>query len=361
MANKDKLFSFRLSGALSEGLTWARTLFGGEVTAGEVARRLMEERLDQLRSYERERQIMLKERPRQTFLDILSKWRSGDVLVRAEWAFLAEFAHQAYESAYHRRDVVNRDFLVANFRAFGEVIRLRNTAIQVNSRIEDTYYLGNFGGRGSSDLLTRVEEVISELPKYPGVSWGSFGSRNLEVALRDEPLLDTVHLDIALRPYLSALLQLGLRGFWYNENSTVQDAKDEHLATDYSLRPIKGEKFSLSPLGGAHKIGAALDLDGVVPGLIAFNNFVELTEFAELLDKALSSEESSMVAKADGFALYRPNTWDKQQRFMLESGRFRLFFSTEDVVALKQLFDMAFEDPAMQGQLQRSAFAYGRI
>ena len=293
MAQKDKLFSFRLTGALGESLSWARKIFGDEITMGETARRLMEERVEQLQFLENERIRVLQERPRQALLDIVAKWRNGEILIRSEWAFLAESCHQTYESVSHRREFIDRDLISANIRAFGAVIYLRNSVTQEKGRVEDGYYLGNLGNRGSQDLCSRVDEVVSEMPAYPSTGWGIYGARNLEVALRDEPPIDTVALDAALRPFLSALIQVASRGYWYRHKTSILDSPNsEWGASDYALRAIKHGKFSLSPLGHEHKITAALDFGEVAPMLMAINNYVEFDDFSTVLKIALSSEAS---------------------------------------------------------------------
>src|ERR1051326_3401846 len=110
-----KIFSLRFPLALAERLERAKALFGsGELSTGEAARRLLEQRLDQVDTTAARRSA------RQTLLDCRAKWQGGQELTRGEWTRLADYGYRAYNHvALGERRYVDGRLLSANLPGFG--------------------------------------------------------------------------------------------------------------------------------------------------------------------------------------------------------------------------------------------------
>lgn len=354
-----KIFSLRFPYALAERLERAKALFGsGELSTGEAARRLLEQRLDQVDTDAEHR------RTRQTLLDIRAKWHGGQELTRAEWTCLADYGYRAYSyAALGARSLVDRTLLAANLQAFGALLQLRQVhAPEACDPEADRYFLGNLGWHGSPDLATRLTDVLTTLGAAPDPNVGYFGSRNLYTTLRDDTWLAHVPLHAALAPYLEALLLVAIRGYWYEEQTPLRpEAPSDTSDFAFPLSSTHHARYTLAPRADAHQISVALELGQAPAFLMALDNYVEFTEFAELVTRARAADEPSGGLRLGGFDLM----WDPQAAgarvYIITCGRFRFVLSAEEVMALDDLFREACAKPDVRAHLARLAFVYGRI
>jgi len=82
---------------LAERLERAKALFGsGEPSMGKAARRLLEQRLDQVDTDTQRRSA------RDTLLVIRGKWQGGQELTWAEWLCLADYGYRAYRFSWYK-------------------------------------------------------------------------------------------------------------------------------------------------------------------------------------------------------------------------------------------------------------------
>ncbi len=104
-----RIFSLRLPHPLAARLEQAKAVFGrGELSTGETARRLLEQRLNQIEQHGERGQA------RQTLRDLLAKWRGAQAWTPAEWRVLTDYATETYAQAVrHGRSMVDRACLVA--------------------------------------------------------------------------------------------------------------------------------------------------------------------------------------------------------------------------------------------------------
>ena len=360
---KDKFFSLRLSQALAERIERAKGYFGGGISMGEVARQLMERGLDQIDQTEPTTLWSLQKRPREALMALLSRRRDQSTLDRAEWAFLAQYVHRTYLRSRHRRDVVSRDLLVDNFRAFQEVIRIENAQYGKHRNVhDDQYYMGNFGSYGQ-DIEACTEAAIKALPTFPGSFAAEYGSRNLKGILRGQQL-ESDRLNTHLAPYFESLLQVALRGYWVDKGATIFDdpemPSDSKRFTDRLLPDFQNDDFELSTLGFESELMAGLtfkDLDCTM----ALNNYVELTEFAHLVWAAQQSDGRVGMVRSDPFSVSWQRTHEGSRRYFIAPERVRFILNADRMAALGDLFTEAFSHPDMEVLMARLAFVHGRI
>jgi hypothetical protein len=108
-----RVFSLRMPSALAARLERAKAIFGhGELSTGEVARRLLEQRLEQWEHQEAHAQA------RETLRHMVAKARATLVWTPAEWHCLTHYATEAYRHASRQgRSVVDRTLLLAVMQA----------------------------------------------------------------------------------------------------------------------------------------------------------------------------------------------------------------------------------------------------
>ena len=381
-SDKNKLFTFRPGEKILEMLDQAKVALGLK-SSTDVAREAIERGLERLMDEnvtQRDRQdyVDLEKDPRRTLLSLAQKAQAGDALSRPEWHFLASAVNQAYATAFHRIEVIDRDLLVANLQAFASVIALRNQQYpELASGERDGYYFGNMGfsfvdrDKTKNDLQAHVAAVIAGLPKQPSVGSGSFPSRNLDVALRDERPLEIGKLNATLRPYLHALLLVALRGYWYKNEKpilTQEDWRDKrrnegdgrYLSSYINFPSVSNAHFSFMSLAEQTTISGAID---VLQRrfVFALNHYIELTDFFALLHRVGPGMETH--ASIAGFQLdcYDYSEKKNDPNYIIATGRWRHFFSQQEFDSLKQLLHDFLAAPEVQEHLKKLELIYGRI
>ena len=361
---KNKYFSLRLSTSLAERIEQAKVYFGGGISTGETARRLMERGLNQIDQNHPDVLQSLQERPREALLAILSKRRDHIALTQAEWIFLAESVHQAYRSVGEYRDGVARDLLVDILRAFKAVIRLRKRQYgKLRGDQNDHRYMSYFGHHGD-DIEASVEGAIATLPAYPSPAIAQEGSRILYHVLVDYEL-DRIDLHTDLEAYFEALSQVALRGYFIaNGTALLEDPDPPRISAWFSNQKpteFKIDDFVLKPVGLEHDLMARLSFNDFAWSM-DLSSYVELTEFAQLVWTAAQSDEGRGAIRSDPFRISWHRRGDNRLRtYVIHDERASLTFSTERMSALSDVLTAAVSDPDIRVHMERLTFVYGRI
>jgi hypothetical protein len=322
----------------------------------------------------REAQDRLECNEKGTLLTLLRKQQGGDALSRAEWNFLAYKGYRTYDSAYHELEVVDRELLTANLRAFAAVVRLRDEQYpHLSASDENDYYWGNLNFSKvernvySKDLQAHVQACIEALPANPHSGYSIFSCRNLDVFLRDEPPLDGTRLNQALKPYLRALLLVALYGYWKDNDEAIVTEKD-HLdgrrKIDEELRmknivylpAASNEHFHLTPTASESSIGIAIT-SRQHPYIFTLNNYIELMQFSDMFERLT---DGSTKTSMPGFELYSLRSGD-QFKYLLASGRWHHTLTTDEFEAMKNLLKELFAATEVRAHLNVLELIYGRI
>lgn len=349
---KDRLRNFTvrfLDSALSRVDSAAKPFYGGRLSTGEALRRLAEERLEQIENDSPQEQT------RDALLRILRAWRAGQNLALADIQLLASCANTAYQRC--RKDFISRDLLVANVSAFRDAVRLATRGKAKGIEPQERYFLGNFTTSEPIEAKTLVDfadQWLALLPDAPTPQQAEFASRNLLTHLRDQKFSDEAQLVKMLGPYLSALLQAAIRGYWYSDRSALVEPTKAPDAWPKHMSPVRQGGISVSALVREH--GASLAVDSSAHhAVITANSFVEVEDLAEVTRLAAAGQE----VRGEAFQ------WGKlsgsPERFMLTTERAVWHFEADDFAALAQCLDSLFREPSMAALVERLRFVYGRI
>jgi hypothetical protein len=314
---------------------------------------------------------------RGTLLLLLRKEKQGELLSRAEWRFLAQMSNRTYDSAMHRLEVIDRELVTANILAFGALLSLRDEQYPAfANQHKDGYYRGNMSfswtarAIDTSGMQAFVRTAVNGLPVHPSAGCGAFGSRNLDVALRTEPPLDPDRLGRVLQPFLHAALLVCLRGYW-SENAaailTDRDRPDGRKKTGLelsmidtvALEPQSNPHFHLSPYATSTTISVAIEArhHGYV---FSLNDYVELTGFAAMLERISPDTHNASMPDFE-FGAIPPYSKMGPQRYILASGRWRLFFDEEEFESLKDLLSAFVCAPCVGTHLGKLEKIYGKL
>jgi hypothetical protein len=340
-----------LESALRRVEATAKPFYGGRLSTGEAIRRLAEERLDAIESE------APRERTRDALLRILRAWRSGHSLSLADLRFLSDKSNTAYQRC--RREFVLRELLVANVSAFREAVQLaKGGKTGKGIQPEERYFLGNLAtSRGTIEGKTLPESVdkwLELLPELPSASQGEFASRNLLTYLRDEEFSDESRLSKTLGPYIPALLQLAIRGYWISERSALVESPKEPPTWPMHMNPIQRGRISLSAIVGEHDVTLAMD-SSAHHSVITANHFVEVEDLAEMTRLAVAGHE----LRGETFVWLKLP--EPPARFMLKTERAVWIFDAEDFASFGQCLDSLFREPSVAALVERLRYAYGRI
>jgi hypothetical protein len=141
------------------------------------------------------------------------------------------------------------------------------------------------------------------------------------------------------------------------ENST--NYFDNMYQDTLPLPGVRNEHFCISVHATQNTVSCAIEALKH-PFLFALNNYHELTEFISVL---MGIDDNTMRTFTPDFALYVPLPSSSRSGacVMLESGRWRHFFTYDEFLALKQLFQDFCEQPPVASHLDSLELTFGRI
>ncbi|MFN7222098.1 MAG: hypothetical protein ACK5UX_15850 [Burkholderiales bacterium] len=303
-----KTLSVRISEWLTRYLEQARDTLeadGQKTSTSDVARQLLLEAAERAvpHGFTVDKEEMLR--------GIMRAARDDLPLTRNHYAFLADYAHRAYQST--QRDFVRSDLLINVLQAFSSFMQLRDRVYpSLIGQDRDRYYFGNLGSKGQqeksiSQAIQRAIELVNELV-IPFRTTGEFMSRTLEVALRDEPVFTDDDVDRCLRPFLNGLLLLALKAFSYEHDRAVEAIEEVHEFTDrLKIRASlnhSNEKFSMSFFDGGGSIAVLLGPTSSAWSIhCAYERFIDLIGLLKM-DRAADSDYFKLLHNPELGGIY---------------------------------------------------------
>ena len=335
------------------------SIFGGN--ASENVRAVLESGMRDVDSLQDKRELITLQRDERAAMSRVLEKGHGELLSRAQLAFLAQRAHQAYQLS--DTGIVSRELLLSNLKAFDAVRRLRIECIAEGSLPRDydpegldRYYHGNLGNSGSGTIGETITKRIAEFEDFPYRSHAEFITRCLEVALRDEPILPVDRLNFVLAPYLGNLVKVALRSYYVKAQQPLVVPKTIHNGGSVKYLPgSSSSEVAISPsaIGDDFTLGITLRNRGVV---IALNSYVEFCQF-DLLARAFESAEWEV--KGGKYIFLRTSPKDRDCALRVGSVQIELS-GTEYSDLLRRLQEFKAE-PKVKSELERLAHIFGEI
>ncbi|SFN90396.1 hypothetical protein SAMN05660284_02485 [Formivibrio citricus] len=342
---------------LKESLERVKGSFTGVSTMSDAVRFVMETgvgAVDPLRDANELQELQKSEQ--QALQRIVAKWRHGHQLFsRAELAFIAQWAHQAY--MFCKTSNVQRHPVLANLQAFGSVIALRNELYSYTDNTEgrDRYYRGNLGGQGGDSIKEKLASATASLKEFPYCSFAEFASRCLEVALRDEPTLPADRLNDVMRPHLAALIKLALRAYFQSKGKPALSVEEGFGSgtIKYPSTVAKG-RITVSPnlISDSMTVGIIWEGGNLI---VAVNSFIELGELVTLVGAVCS--EYQVTGKR--FILTQPMA--PLAQYVMRVGGVQIAFQGTEFDDLRAALTELMAQPLMRSEYERLAWIYGDI
>ena len=327
----------------------AKPFYGGRLSTGEAIRRLAEERLDQIENQE------TVEPGRDVLLRILRNWRSGRAIPLEDIQILAIGATAAYRSC--QADFVSRDLVISSISA------LRETVLQ-SARGQDAAnppLVCNFDmvaparKANGSDFPASFDRWIDELPDLVSPAEGELASRNFSAALRHRAWPDEAQLCRALAPHVSALLQLAIRGYWYEKQRPLLAPRNNGQPTPpCQLDRLQEGPISLEATVGEHELWLVMELPDRRAAVLA-NNVVEAQDLRNVTRLALEN----CFIRGETFRCFKECAGSEP--FLLSTGCCWWRLGGSDLASIAEGLDSLFRDPSIANLAARSQYIYGRV
>ncbi|HJS92156.1 MAG TPA: hypothetical protein VJ738_19475 [Steroidobacteraceae bacterium] len=327
----------------------AKPYFGGRVSTGEAIRRLAEERLDEIEKGKGA------ETCHDALLRLLGDFRSTRLPSIADLRFLASGATGAYRRC--TADFVARDLLIANVRAFRDALwRFPQQASARKSRAS-RYSLPDengdahpIDGKGAPKAL---DQWIAQLPAWVTRAQAEHASANLAECLRGVDGSHDAQLRSALCPYVGALLQLSIRGYWQVTHRPLLPETDLPAGYRRDLTPIRVGRIAIEGSVGDHAMWLAIELANH-SGVLA-NDLIEIEELHCVTRLAL--ERGDVRGEVFRYA----TACGGAGGFELSTHRARWMIERSDVIAIAEALDELKRKGSIANLIERGAYVYGRI
>jgi hypothetical protein len=340
MPSDERIFSLRLPHALAARLEQAKAGFGhGELSMGEVTRRLLAQRLEQLEQHAARRQA------RDTLQDMLAKWRGAMRWTPAEWQVLVAYATQAYLQAIRQgRSVVDRAVLSA--------------VMQASETFRTAASPGTTGA--PADTAGRVH-VWAAVPPHPTPDLGVAVCQQLATVLHAVPPAVLSQCQAQLTAVHAPLLQLAMRGYWSVVGTPVLEtpAREATLACFPLTQTCTAFGHCLPLLAGPH-LRVVLTCTGL-PLALALRTAVDWLNLVTLVEYAhTATAEGGTVRTALGrLSWAAPVQGPRQYQMTLD--RWQLTLSGADFAGLAALVQQAMAQPDLRRHLEDLSYMYGRL
>jgi len=329
--------------------TRAKPFYGGRMSTGEAIRRLAEERLDQIESQE------TVEPGRDVLLRILRNWRSGRAIPLEDIQILAIGATAAYRSC--QADFVSRDLVISSIAAFRETVlqsgRAHDAAgAPLPCNFDMAVPTGKVAG---SDFPASLDRWIDELPDWITPAEGELASRNLSAALRHGTWPNEPQLCRALAPHVSALLQLAIRGYWYEKHRPLLAPHNKpRPAPPWQVNRLRQGPISLDSTAGDHDLWLVVEFPDRRAAVLT-NNLVEAQDLRNVTRLALENH----LIRGDTFRCFREIADPERFTLSRESCWWRL--EGPDLASIAEGLDALFHDPSIENLAERGQYVYGRV
>lgn len=271
--------------------------------------------------------------------------QSSQPLTRAQWELISFLIHDAYRS--NPRQMVKGKYFSASLQAFAAWRRLA-------SRNDDQYFLSNLRRTDSNDLLGRIEELVATMPALVSNGEAEFGSRNFNVAMRDEIAdINALELNAALMPHLLDLLPVVTRAVHLRTRKPLYEKERDFLA--HPIRPTQTKRYWLNILVSGDSFTAAIDLT-THRAIHPINSFLQFQELFQLFDEISPYNPS---ASSEHYWLTGPvaTVDDYQWRYYGH----QTTLAPDEFAELRELFALALQQPDVQNAVREMTRLYGDI
>jgi hypothetical protein len=215
--------------------------------------------------------------------------------------------------------------------------------------------MGNLSPK--EETLSETLSLVIERVREGATGGAEFMTRNLHVALRDEPpSIPEDRLYAAIEPFLPGLITTALKGFWYREKRVIELAQGlhEHL-----------QELALPPASTAWRHGGlSISLIGSNERLPALLDFGERNLMLSLDYVRLCDLEALVAHPGDGdcFTMLHTSLGGAEHYFLEErDGGFRVGISVTEMAALREIFRQLNADTAVTRARAVLDRRFGRI
>ena len=328
--------------------TKAKPYFGGRISTGEALRRLAEERLDEIEKGKGA------ETCRDTLLRLLCDFRSARLPSIADLRFLAFGASEAYRRC--KADVVARDLLIANVRAFRDAVAgsaSRGTGKSRASRYSFPDKDGEARPIDGEGLLQALDKWIAQLPALVTPAQAEHASANLTEFLRGVDRSDDAQVQRALRPHVGALLQLSIRGYWHITHRPLIPEADLQGRHPRDLTPARAGRIGIQARVRDYELWLAIELPG--HSAVLANDLVQIEELRSVTRLALERGD------VRGEVFHWSRRCGETGEFQLSTERGRWMIERSDVISIAEALDELHRKPSIANVIERGHYVYGRI
>jgi len=278
--------------------------------------------------------------------------QTGQPLGKAQWEFISFLVHRAYQT--HGLQMVQGRYFKAALQAFavwrGLLERCGLAAAQ-----SDAYFLSNLRRTDATDLLGRIDDLGSTMPELVGTRQAEFGTRNLNVALRDSTqALNALDLHEALAPFLADLMPVAIRAVCEQKKRPLHEVEQSYLSPP--IKPVESEKYSLSVSASGASLTASLSLS-THRSLHPINSFLQFQELAQVLEEVTSENPST---HSETYGLDGPPITGSGGYYLRYLGH-QMDFSTTEFEELRGVFRLAMRRPDLAAALAEMTAIYGDI
>jgi hypothetical protein len=260
--------------------------------------------------------------------------------------FIGYIIHEAYQG---EKGIVQSKYYKSVLRAFGACYAL----VDQPTVHQDGYFLSNlYSRRDDQDVLARIKEITESLPKFVFRGEAEFGSRNLEVFLRDEIKEIPAEAVIrALMPYFPDLLAIATRMAYLHAGKPFVDDGDiiyppsnKVITENYWLSfQEQGSTFSMALGLSTHK------------SIHVCNSFIQFQRFLHLLNEKSFNVDPSKDTE------YLIISTGPDAPIYIRYHQHQMEFTRSEFQELCNLFDKAMAQPDIQATIARMVSFYGDI
>lgn len=347
--------TFRIPKELRASLERLPTLFPGLATVSNAVRHTLEVGLqDEKRLREVQDLDLLQEDASLTIQQLVAKWNQGGGYSRAELAFLAYWARQAYLRTPASN--VQKAPLAANLLAFAAIWAIR---AEIHGHPDahihrDRYYQSNLGSSFEEPIPDKVQRAVESLPAYPYQSQAAIASACLDEALRNEPSMPVERLNDALKPYLTPLMKLAVRGLYLGTGKPVLNEGKPQFVRMHLPASVCNGTVTLIPVTSGASLGVNIAHTSSHVS-ISVQSFPDLCELLLLVRAVMQGH--TVTGGRFQIAPPTPNA----PCYILRTDGVQLSLLASDFEDLRTALDSLMKQPSMMHEAVLMAWVYGDI
>jgi hypothetical protein len=339
---------------MKKALKGVGALLGKDVSDSEVARLALAMGLDSIEAYPEDIERPLDADPRAALIKLVAVCQAHQTPTMAQWRWLARESQKAYRLTSLRSDsAIGKDQLSANLHAF--VTALGYATVSNDDR---QYFAGNLRLDHEQDFGKQIDGLLQGLPDLITTGFGNYGSRNLDVLLRNGKFANEVSLRRALLPFFEPLLRTALWAYFNENDSPIHAISDkaEFLPVGDA---VQNKSWLMMPVFRSDSLSFAVTS---VRGdwSIGVNHYPEIVQMQRLLAFALNDRTKwSEISRFHPFTLLWAG--GSKDNAMLDMGRVRIYLKHDEIADLKKLIDEFLTRPELTHFLQDAPLNWGSI